>query len=367
MMNARGWRLLSAAACAVALFLTGCGDDSPTNGNEEPEYDGPIAEFMGWENSGVGEEQEFTEEERQQHYQVQDLIVTCMSEAGFEYTPEPFYGDREDAFEDPYAEVWQLQEEDPEAFAQEYGYGFTTLDFGEEVVETSDPADDPNFAYRESLSTAAQEEYDIALYGDFEAIEEQAGEEGEVEVAEPGGCSNDAYEQVYGGGDGEASEEQFSELFEEWDALYQRIENDPRMDTATQAWLGCMTDAGYADLEDIYGGQNEVSERQSELYGWDDEEGLLPVPIEGEAEGEGESAEATAAPTEPVEPEPAALEELRQFERDIAVADYTCRQEHDIDGVERDVRYEHEEQFIEANREQLEAYRDWSNEQGTRG
>jgi hypothetical protein len=365
MMNARGRRLLSAAACAVALTLTGCGDDGPTEDNQESEFDGPIAEFMGWESTGASEQPEFTEAERQQHYQVQDLIVTCMSEAGFEYTPEPFYGDQEDAFEDPYADVWQLQQDDPEAFAREYGYGFTTLDYDSEVIETPDPSNDPNAAYRESLSPAAQEEYDKALWGDFEAIEE-GSEEGEAGVAQPSGCSNDAYEQVFGT-EGESGEDQFTELFEEWDALYQRIENDPRMDGATQAWLGCMSDAGYPDLEDLYGGQNEVSQRQSELYGYEDG-GLLPAPIEeGEGEGEDDSGEASVPPSEPVEPDPAALEELRQFERDIAVADYTCRQEHDVDGVERDVRYEHEEQFIEDNREQLEAYRDWSNEQGTRG
>lgn len=359
-MSARGRRLVGAAACAVALILTGCGDDDPSDDTEESEFDGPIAEFMGWENTGIGEEPEFTEEERQQHYQVQDLIVACMSEAGFEYTPEPFYGDREDAFKDPYAEVWQLQQDDPEAFAREYGYGLTTIDYQRDIGETPDPGDDPNYAYRESLSPAAQEEYDKALWGDFEAVEEQAGD-ATTEAVDPGGCSNDAYEQVFGGAESGPGEDQFTELFEEWDALYQRIENDPRMDVATMAWLSCMSDAGYPDLDDLYGGQNAVSERQSELYGWEDEGGgLLPAPIE---EGEG----ATQAPLEPVEPDPAELDALRQFERDIAVADYTCRQEHDVDGVEREVRHEHEEQFIEDNREQLEAYRDWSNEQGTGG
>jgi hypothetical protein len=365
MTRARGWRLLTAAVGVAFLTLTGCGDDGPTDDPEEPEYDGPLAEFMGWENTGLGEEQEFTEEERQQHYEIQDLIVACMSEAGFEYTPEPFYGDREEEFQDPNEEVWRLQEEDPEAFAREYGYGFTTVDYDLEGIETADPNGDPNGAYRESLSPAAQEEYDKALWGDWEAYEEEleeAGEEGEVEEPEPGGCSDEAYKEVYGDPD-EGDESQFEELFKEFDSLYQRIENDPRMEFATQAWIECMTVAGYPDLEDLHSGQNEVSERQSELYGWDDE-GVLPEPIE---EGDGEATEETPTPIETVEPDPAELEELRQFERDIAVADYTCRQEHDIDDVERDVRYEHEEQFIEDNREQLEAYRDWSNEQGVRG
>jgi hypothetical protein len=363
MTSARGWRLLSAAVCGIALTLSGCGDGGPTDEPEEPEYDGPIAEFMGWENTGSSDEPEWTEQDRQKHYQVQELVVTCMAEAGFEYTPQPFWGDREDDYQDPHADIWRLQQEDPEAFAREYGYGMTTVEYDEEVIETPDASDDPNWEYRESLSPAAQEEYDKALYGDWEAVEQEREEAGvdpeDWEYESPGGCENEAYEEVYGSFDDEG---QFEELWEEWDVLYQRIDDDPRMDEAKQAWSGCMADAGYPGLEDLYDGQNEVSERQSELYGWDEGDGVLPEPIE-----EGTAIEESPGPIETVEPDPAALAELRQFERDIAVADYTCRQEHGVDGVERSVRYEHEEQFIEDNREQLEAYRDWVNEQEGRG
>jgi hypothetical protein len=361
MMRRPEWRLAGAAAVLmVGLTTAGCGNDDGDS-SDESASNGPLSEFFGWDDRGLGDEPEYTEEERQQHYEIQDLIVACMNDAGFDYTPEQFYGDREEDFEDPFAEVWQMQEDDPERFAREYGYGLTTIDYESQAPETTDPAaDDPNYAYRESLSAAAQEEYDQALWGEFEEFEE-----GETPApTEPTGCQNEAYEQVYGDRSGE--EEQFQGLFEEWDSLEQRIQDEPRMAAVKQAWSGCMATAGYPGLDTLYAGQDQVSERQSELYGWDEGgEGLLPSPIEGEAEGEGEAEE---VPVEtPPAPDPAALEELRQFERDIAVADYTCKQEHDVEGVERTVRHELETQFIEDHRPDLEAYRDWMNEQGIQG
>jgi hypothetical protein len=349
------WRLAGAAAVLmVGLTTAGCGDDDGDS-SDDSGSSGPLAEFFGWDETGLGEEPEYTEEERQQHYEIQDLIVACMSEAGFEYTPEQFYGDNEENFEDPFAEVWQMQEDDPERFAREYGYGLTTIDYESQAPPTTDPAEsDPNYAYRESLSPAAQEEYDQALWGEVE-------EDGST-PPEASGCQNEAYEQVYGDR-GEEGEQQFEALFEEWDTLEQRIQDEPRMAAVKLAWSGCMATAGYPGLEDLYAGQDQVSQRQSELYGWDEGgEGLLPSPIEGEGEGEEEVPVET-----PPAPDPAALEELRQFERDIAVADYTCKQEHDVEGTERTVRDELETQFIEDHRLELEAYRDWMNEQGTRG
>jgi hypothetical protein len=348
---------LASVLLLLGLAVAGCGDDGGDT-SEEPESDGPLAEFLGWDETGRGEQPEVTEEERQQHYQIQDLVVACMTEAGFEYTPEPFYGDQEENVEDPFAEVWQMQEDDPERFAREYGYGITTLDYESQVPETPDETDDPNLAYRESLSPAAQQEYDRALWGDTEEVTE----DGETpEAVEPGGCQNEAFEQVYG--DQGEGEQQFEELFAEFDTLYQRIEDDPRMDEARQAWTVCMAAAGYPDLEDLYGGQTKVSERQSELYGWEDGGPIdLPAPIEEGEESGGGQAEETPSP--PPEPDPAAVEELREFEREIATADYTCKQEHGVEDVEHTVRDEQEQRFIDENREQLEAYRDWLNEQG---
>src|SRR5690606_14030953 len=125
-------------------------------------------------------------------------------------------------------------------------------------------------------------------------------------------------------------------------------------------WSDCMASAGYPDLEDLYGGENLVYERQSEAYGWDAGE---PVVVTAEPEAEPDLANTAAPePSEPVELDSEVLAELREFELAVAWADYECREEHDVERIQREVQYEHEEQFIEDHRAELEAYRDWINE-----
>jgi len=347
MTCARGWYRLIAGACAAGLVLAGCGGGDGGGPVEEPEYRSPLAEFFGW-NDRWDDQDEFSEQERQRHYEVQDYIVACMEEAGFEYQPEPFWADIQESqgYVDPFEEVWRLRYEDPEAFAKEYGYGVTTIDYDEVEIgpwETPGPNDD----YRESLSGAAQLEYDKALWGDWEEVEEAAEAGDPVEI---GGCQNKAFDAVYGSGD---EDSRFEALYEEWDKLYDRIENDPRLVEAVQAWSDCMADAGYPDLEDLYAGENLVYQRQSEAYGWDDDPEALPVPEDPEAE-----------PEEWTVPEldPQVKAELREFELEVAWADYECQQEHDVERVQREVQHAHEEQFIEDHRADLEAYRDWMNQ-----
>jgi len=355
----RGWHRLLVCACAAGLALAGCGDgDDSGQPEDDGAYQGPLAEFFGWENRW-SEAGEVSEQERQRHYKIQDYIVTCMAEAGFEYEPEPFWADVQDLQEwsDPFMEVWKLREEDPEAFAREYGYGATTIDYSEAESGRPEPTPGPNELYRESLSPAAQEEYDKALWGEWEDVEvtPDGATPGPVY---PGGCNNEAFEAIYGSPEDE--QERFQALYEEWDALYQRIESDPRLAEAVRAWSDCMASAGYPDLEDLYGGENLVYERQSEAYGWDAGE---PVVVTAEPEAEPDLAHTAAPePSEPLELDPEVLAELREFELAVAWADYECREEHDVERIQREVQYEHEEQFIEDHRAELEAYRDWINE-----
>src|SRR5690606_19970653 len=127
-----------------------------------------------------------------------------------------------------------------------------------------------NWAIRESLSPAAQEEYDRALWGEWPELEGGEEADGRIEPTTPG-CYAEASEVVYGCSDDVA---QWEDINQQRSHLYERIDNDPRVQDARQAWIDCMAEAGYPDLEDVYGGQNLVSERMSELYGWDDPEGL---------------------------------------------------------------------------------------------
>lgn len=336
----RGWRRLGAGVCAAGVVLAGCGQSDP-EGHVAGDRS-PLAEFFGWEDSfgrgGNWEFREYTEEQRQQHHQVEELVAGCMQDAGFEYHPEPFWGDVDpDAqITDAMRERWELQQSDPEAFAKQYGYGITTIDEDLTVEEESDLSGDPNGAYRESLSEPAQEAYDEALHGDWESADENRG------------CRYQADVEVYGTEPGE-----WSPVWLEIHQLESRILNDPRLVEVAQRWSGCMASAGYPGLEGGLGvARREVSDRLHELYGYD----IRPWEDSADIE-EGDVDE-----SEPVEPDPAELAALREFELDIAWADYECRQELDVDLVEREVRHEHEEQFIEDHRDLLEAYRDFLEE-----
>src|SRR5690606_28292404 len=214
----------------------------------------------------------------------------------------------------------KLREEDPEAFAREYGYGLTTIDYRRVENGRPEPTPGPNEQYRESLSPAAQKEYDRALWGDWDMETSSNGDAGE---APDSGCTQEAYKAVYGPSEDDHS--QFEALCEDWDQLYQRIENDPRLTEAVRSWADCMADAGYPGLEDLYGGENLVYERQAEAYGWDTGDGGPGIepkePVEADPdEADLEGTPAPAPPT-PVELDPEVKAELREFELAVAWAD----------------------------------------------
>lgn len=332
-------------ACALCLTVSACGGDDASNQPSGGTDHGPLAEFMGWTDgySYRGP----SEEERQQQYRVEELVAECMAEQGFEYIPQPL-DERLRGPGEEYEEIWALQRNDPERFAREYGYGFSTMPDSWFVAKEDEGYEDPNWAIRESLSPAAQEEYDRALWGEWPELEEGEEVDGPIEPETPG-CYAEASEEVYGSGDDFA---QWEDINDQISDLYERIDNDPRVQSARQAWTDCMADAGHPGLEEVYDGQELVSDRMAELYGWASPEGE-----DFEAEDDGS---VVVAPSATPSVDPAALAELQDFERAVAVADYQCRRDH-YDPQYNAVRDELENQFIEEHRAELEAYRDFLN------
>ncbi|TDE08216.1 hypothetical protein [Jiangella asiatica] len=367
MTNWRARARLLAFACVTGLVLTGCGDDGgqaddQVNGAGSGETEGaedqsPLAEFLG-EGAGfaatgrmvtmASSAGDLSEEDRQKMRRVEELVAECMREQGFEYVPmDPAGGG--DAEDDPFADAFSLP---PDEFAREYGYGISTL-MGAEAPEGE--AEDPNQEIREGLSESAREAYDQALWGDLAEVSEGGGavsvqplpSEDGAGAGEPG-CHQQASDEVHGEQEGAVTGPDMSEfegLFDDMEALRQRIESDPRVTEATGAWADCMAAAGYSDVETIHDPEDQVMSRMSELYGWD-------------TQGEGEEGQTNviAGPEEP-DVDEAALRELQDFEIAIATADYECEQEHYAD-VQREVAVAMEEQFVEEHRAELERYRD---------
>ena len=350
-----------AFACVAGLALAGCGvgsappdgtEPDPSNGSDAEEQS-PLTEFLG-DGAGfaTGERMvmsassaDLTDEERQQMRRVEELVAECMHALGFEYIPvDPSAGDDR---KDPFAEAYSLP---PAEFAREYGYGMTTL------MPTERPADegaDPNQEIREGLSEAALEEYNRALFGEMAKVSEGGGAvaikpptPGETVAPEDQGCHMQAANEVFGGSPVMTGPDmsEFEGLFEDMEALRDRIDSDPRLVEATGAWAACMAEAGYSEFETTREPEDSVMEQMSELYGWETQgdEGGVSVTVGGPGD---------------VDVDEAALAELQEYEIAVASADYDCEQDH-YAYVQRDVAWDFEAQFVDEHRAELERFRD---------
>lgn len=346
----------SLALVAVSLIaLAACADDggaeAESNGSPLDEYMGPNAvSFEGGGMSlsygGAAETEEYvpTEEELQQQREFENLVQQCMQDEGFEYVPyvvDP--SDVDNSFEDAYALP-------PDEFAEQYGYGISTLH-----VAGSDLPDDPNEEIRRSLSPPALAEYERALYGDLQGQEFSDGEEWTPPPLEDRGCYEKASAQVWGDpyedeGNFRDPHQEFEALMEDLWSLQERFMSDPRMEEPTANWRDCMAEAGHP-FEALGEPEQEVWRRMDELQGWDEY-------METEEEAVGEGGGAAPVPFEPRDIDPAELEELQEYELEVAGADFRCKEEH-YNEIAEQVQYEIEEQFVEEHREELERYRDW--------
>ena len=313
---------------AVPASTTTAGDDDTADDEGEggdsekaARWLSPLDEFLGF---GVEPSAEDQAESDQQQRQVEQLIADCMHAQGFEYT----------AFDPstapPTAGPWDLP---PDEFARQYGYGITTIDRGDMS------SNDPNAPMVEAMSVPEKQAYYQALYGDMLTVDEN-GDLAKRMPAAPGAaaapdtesCSAKAGAEVYGDAEEQATEGQtdaFGPLQQEMSALYERVESDQRVVDARTTWSNCMADAGYPGFADIYDPSVEVSDRATALMG--------------------DSMDPAAA-------DPAALDELRTYEIAVATSDLACRA--DYDAVHQQAQTELEQSFIDANRAELEQYRD---------
>ncbi|HEX6196717.1 MAG TPA: hypothetical protein VFZ37_12460 [Jiangellaceae bacterium] len=334
---------------SIVLVLSGCGADE--TGSAGVVADDPLTEFFG---EGVIEfppgggmsmsfggsgDFEIPAEELQRMSDVEDLVAQCMADEGFEYTAHAV---NPEDYVSPWMEAQQLP---PEEFAEQYGYGISTMHYSE--IEPDLPPD-PNQEYRESLSSEALEEYDRALYGDHTLWDAGDG----PPPVEERGCYGIASAEIYGADLREPAEvgadpwTEFERLLNDINSLAQRIHRDPRLEDANQAWLGCMADAGYPDLRQVGQAEQSIHQRMGELEGWDMAAELSDTEI---------------SEFQPPEIDPDELAELQEYEIELAVADRKCMAEH-YDDVFEEVSHGLQEEFIEEHRAELERYRDWAEE-----
>lgn len=328
------------------VALAGCGSGGDGGSAEADDGPGPLAELMGWE-------AEEPAELRRQELEVQELVVQCMREEGWEYVAVDWSAQMPDAGEEDTALMG-----DPDAYGEKYGYGVfrsyelyeeESLLAGESPQEMGMEFEDPNQEYLESLSEAEVAEFYASLSGDPE-IWGEPGEDGMV-VSPPladQGCDGQARLEVYG----ERPLDSEPELQERLQEFFESSAEDPRIATAAADWLDCMGDV-VEGLEAYF----RPLDHPDDMYGYVDglkmeAMGLEAEPFDDEDPNAwtedvytvsgGMDGASVAYVGEPEAIPEAELEELRARELELWRQDTDCRDDVGFSDVQRQV----EEDFV---------------------
>ena len=331
------------------LALAGCGStNDPGAAKTEGSDKSPLAEYMGdgfTSNGGgmvravrIGGGQESSEEELAKQRKIEDATAKCMETAGFEYVAVPPESNPKSKFND----AFNLP---PDKFAEQYGYGISTIDWSKPGGEDDN---DPNTKIRKSLSPTAQKAYDKALNGQLatangNAVAIPSDGKGTNNKVTDMGCRGKAVEDVYGKRDDKMADfSKFDSLFKDLEALRKRIEGDQRVVDATAAWSDCLADAGHSGFKKVEEPREGISKKLDELTGnKPNKQGQMTV---------------TGPPSfDKVDAQK--LADLRKEEIELAKADQGCKAKV-YDESYKKAQYELEKEFVTANKTQLEQYRD---------
>jgi hypothetical protein len=342
-----------ALSLVAVLAFAGCGADGSAADKEPVKSDdkSPLAEYMGegFISSGsggmsravrIGGGQESSEEQLAKQRKVEDATAACMKAAGFEYVAVPPESQGKSKFD----EAFKLP---PDKFAEQYGYGISTIDWSK---AGQDSDDNPNTKIRKALSPTAQKAYDKALNGQFgsgpNVVAIGPKDDGNSSSAKPDtGCRGKAAEEVYGKRDEKLADfKKFDSLFKDIEALRKRIEDDQRVIDATSAWSDCLADAGHSGFTKPDEAREKISKKLDELTG------------NKGAPGKGGPAMAAGPPSFD-KVDAAKLADLRKEEIELAKADQACKTKVYEEPFKK-AQYELEKEFVEANKTQLEQYRD---------
>lgn len=288
---------LAPVLVAVVLALAGCGGAAAP----EPEAidNGPLGDYFA---EALG----MSEYGRAQWDAEQELIAACMSEAGFEYTPQPFTDTC----------VQTITTVRTRESVAETGWGIIPTDLT--TPEPEAPPTAPNDVYYESLSHSAQAEYEVALQGQ---VPEGASSETAVEDMGCWGRANAQQQKT-----SPWRIDGFESLQAEMQGRWEQILAQPVYVAAVERWSVCMGDAGYPGLTVLDDAMHLVENRFEEefpgfTYRLDDPR----------------------------------LPELAAWEREVAVASFDCEEAADTGVAVEQARTDWETAFIADHEDELAA------------
>ncbi|MCL1799802.1 MAG: hypothetical protein FWG25_00340 [Promicromonosporaceae bacterium] len=303
---------------------------------------GPLDEFnariWGWDINQNETQQEAQARMDQESREMEEAIAACMAELGFAYNPRDDAGGT--------IIIWDDSTDGPQwgtlAFAEEFGYGISTDPWGRfdeadrEFIEWVDPNQD----ILDAMSDSEREAWQEALWGPPMV----PNEDGTWPEWDPmnAGCQG----QAQGDRWMRQTPDEFLSLEEEMNNIWASFDNDPRITTLNSSWVTCMSNAGFAGYTSPNDANNELWNEWSELQGWS---GMDDVWLNWDWDLHPEG------PTFP-EPDPAAVEAFTAREIEIAVADWTCRDNLRFNAVTQEVNHDIQQQFVDRHRAELEAW-----------
>jgi len=303
----------AAAAAGALLLLSACGGGSGSDaGKDSSAKEGPLEAYI----KPVTSAYDDIDYEKIQVEQ-ENIIASCMQEAGFEYTPQ-------DA--SSISTAWDDELEwGTEEFAEKHGYGYSS---GSESEDGEEEWVDPNADYVAAMSESERVAYEAALWGEpqGDSLDEDAEYEWDWTKA---GCYGKASNETYGDAYSAYEDPAFVELQDEIGRLYEKAQADPKLAALDADWSACMNDAGF-DFAKV----SEASESISEAYNalWE-----AADPDTGSID---KTAEA----------------DLREKELATAIADAKCQTKVGYQKKSREVQFALEQEFVDTHKAELDAW-----------
>jgi len=301
--------LLALSACSPAAEDTG-----PT------EKSSPLSEYFGALYGGdlSPEEQaaRFAEQDRAR----EELIATCMQEAGFDYIPNV-----QPASLSPGADEY---EPDDREWVAQYGYGILDSPGRNDDSAPGEEYVDANADHVDSLSESERAAWSEALHGPSEPEDAAAAEDGSYEYDwTTAGCFGAAQHEI--DGDDPASDEKHKPVMDALNEFYSGLQSVPELADLDAEWSSCLSDAGYPGFATRYDAIGSISEEITAIH---ETAGVAPV-----------------GPTDPT------FVALKEKEIELALADLECREKTGYTAAFEKVQNELEQRFIDDHRAELEA------------
>lgn len=331
---------------AFALLLAGCsGAPGESSGGGLSHDDSPLAVYLeaAW-GSGMSQE-ERDKEMADTNRRIEDLVAACMKDEGFDYVPVVY-----DPSDDAGVEFeWEPEKRE---WVEEYGYGIMNDPFlaanGGELEEYTDA----NTAYVDSLSESERAAYMEALYGPMiEDEDEAAMSDYDWTTA---GCYGEAQHET--SGDEAAYEEQFTDLFEKINELWEKQQKAPETAALDAEWAQCMDAAGAPGFTKQSDALDSISKATVDL------QSEYAASADGDSSGDAAVSKDAAlsedaAVTTPDLSETPDGKKLAERELALALIDLDCREQTDYVQESLRIQFAIEERFIAENKAELEAFK----------